>query len=89
MELYVDKSYQIIGKVESINYGAHFCNTTVLTMDGQHINLKLEVDQMEEISMGKVYQFDAIAVVRVEDDLILKTTAIEKKIGRASCRERV
>jgi 3'-5' exoribonuclease len=77
MELNMNKNYTIIGKVESINYGAHFCNTTVLTMEGEHINLKLEFEQMELISMGKVYQFEAIAVVKIEDELVLKTVDIK------------
>lgn len=77
MELNMNKNYTILGKVESINYGAHFCNTTVLTMDGEHINLKLEFEQMELISMGKVYQFEAIAVVKIDDELILKTVNIK------------
>ncbi|MFA6377302.1 MAG: metal-dependent phosphohydrolase [Acholeplasmataceae bacterium] len=77
MELNMNKNYTILGKVESINYGAHFCNTTVLTMDGEHINLKLEFEQMELISMGKVYQFEAIAVVKIDDELILKTINIK------------
>lgn len=76
MELNINKEYKIIGKVESINYGAHFCNTTILTMDGEHINLKLEFEQMELLSMGKVYLFEAIAVVKIEDELVLKTTNI-------------
>ncbi len=76
MELNINKDYKIIGKVESINYGAHFCNTTILTMDGEHINLKLEFEQMELLSMGKVYLFEAIAVVKIEDELVLKTTNI-------------
>ncbi|MBN2268876.1 MAG: HD domain-containing protein [Acholeplasmataceae bacterium] len=78
MELNINKDYKIIGKVESINYGAHFCNTTILTMDGEHINLKLEFEQMELLSMGKVYLFEAIAVVKIEDELVLKTTNITK-----------
>lgn len=78
MELNENKTYIIIGKVESINYGAHFCNTTILTIEGEHINLKLDFEQMEQLSMGKVYQFEALAVVKIEDELVLKTTGIKK-----------
>jgi 3'-5' exoribonuclease len=46
-------------------------------MDGEHINLKLEFEQMELISMGKVYQFEAVAVVKLEDELVLKTIHIK------------
>ncbi len=76
MELNLNQIYQIIGKVESINHGVHFCNTTVLTMDSEHINLKLDVEQLNHLSLGKVYQFEALAVVKIEDELVLKCKAI-------------
>ena len=76
MNLNENQTYEIIGKVESINHGAHFCNTTVLTEQGEHINLKLEVEQLDELSMGKLYQFGAKAIIRTEDELVLKCTSI-------------
>lgn len=76
MELNVNQTYQIVAKVESINSGAHFCNTTVMTTEGEHINLKLEFEQLSELQMGKVYQFEALAVVKIEDELVLKCTKI-------------
>lgn len=76
MELYPNETYQMIGKVESINQGVHFCNTTIRTEDGEHINLKLDFDQLPLIAMGKVYQFEAQAVYKSEDDLILKCLSI-------------
>ncbi|MDO9628376.1 MAG: metal-dependent phosphohydrolase [Acholeplasmataceae bacterium] len=72
MELNVNVTYKIIGKVESINHGAHFCNTTVLTIESEHINLKLDFEQLPLLSMGKVYEFQAQAIVKIEDELILK-----------------
>lgn len=76
MELNLDQLYVIIGKVESINSGVHFCNTTILTLEGEHINLKLDFDQLPFISMGKVYEFQAKAIVKIEEELVLKTVAI-------------
>jgi 3'-5' exoribonuclease len=76
MELNKNQNYTIVGKVESINSGAHFCNTTVLTIENEHINLKLEFAQLDELSMGKLYQFEAKAIVKVEDELILKCLKI-------------
>lgn len=78
MELSVNQTYEMIAKVESINQGVHFCNTTVLNLKGEHINLKLDFDQLPHIAMGKIYQFKAQAIVRVEDELILKTLEIRK-----------
>lgn len=77
MELNENQVYQLIAKVESINSGAHFCNTTIYTTDGEHINLKLDFEQLPFLAMGKVYQFEAKAIVKIEDELILKCTKIE------------
>jgi len=78
MELNVNQTYEVIAKVESINHGVHFCNTTVLTLDGEHINLKLDFEQLRLIALGKIYQFRAQAIVKLEDELILKTLEIKK-----------
>ncbi|MDR4968202.1 MAG: hypothetical protein RG740_01150, partial [Acholeplasmataceae bacterium] len=67
MELNVNEKYTVVAKVESINHGVHFCNTTVLTQEGEHINLKLEFEQLDQLAMGKVYQFEAQAIVKIED----------------------
>ncbi len=76
MELNVNQTYMIIAKVESINTGAHFSNTTVMTTQGEHINLKLDFEQLPLLQMGKVYQFKALAVVKIEDELVLKCLEI-------------
>lgn len=76
MELLENQNYTVVGKVESINHGAHFCNTTILTMDNEHINLKLDFDQMHKLALGKVYQFKATAIIKIEDELVLKCTEI-------------
>jgi 3'-5' exoribonuclease len=78
MELNENQTYKIVAKVESINSGAHFSNTTVMTTDGEHINLKLDFEQLGQLSMGKVYQFEALAIVKLEDELVLKCTKITK-----------
>jgi 3'-5' exoribonuclease len=77
MELTLNQTYMLTGKVESINQGAHFCNTTVLTTDGEHLNLKLEFNQLESLRLGKVYRFEALAVPKNEDDLVLKCVAFD------------
>ena len=76
MELSVNQTYTVVAKVESINQGVHFCNTTVMTTDGEHINLKLDFDQLPYLGMGKVYQFKAMAIVKIEDELVLKCVDI-------------
>lgn len=76
MELNVNQTYKIVAKVESLNHGVHFCNTTILTTNGEHINIKLDFDQLPLLSMGKVYQFEAQAIVKIEDELVLKCLSI-------------
>lgn len=77
MELNENQVYKILAKVESINTGVHFCNTTILTTEGEHINLKLDFDQLPFLAMGKVYQFEAKAIIKLDDELILKCLSIE------------
>ncbi len=77
MDLNENKIYKIIGKVESINSGAHFCNTTVVTKDNEHINIKLDFDQLSDVMMGKIYEFTALAVVKLEDELVLKLKSLK------------
>jgi len=77
MNLLENKTYQIIGKVESINTGAHFSNTTIVTVEQEHINIKLNDEQVPLIKLGQVYAFTAVAVVRYEDDLVLRLDRID------------
>ena len=77
MTLQENQTYEIIGKIESINQGAHFCNTTVLTKNGEHINIKLDFDQLDLIEMGKLFQFSSQAVTKEEDVLVLKCLEIK------------
>lgn len=71
MNLIENKIYKIIGKVENINSGPHFSNTTVLTKDGEHINIKFDLELLPEIKMGKIFQFEVQAALKLEDELIL------------------
>lgn len=77
LNLHENKTYKIIGKVESINSGAHFCNTTIMTKDNEHINIKLDFEQLSEITTGNVYEFTALAVVKLEDELVLKLKSLK------------
>jgi len=77
LNLHENKIYKIIGKVESINSGAHFCNTTIMTKDNEHINIKLDFEQLSEITLGNVYEFTALAVVKLEDELVLKLKSLK------------
>ncbi len=76
MELNQNEIYSMIAKVENINQGVHFCNTTVRTEKGEHVNLKLDFDQLPFVIMGKVFKFEAQAIVKIEDELILKCLSI-------------
>jgi 3'-5' exoribonuclease len=77
MDLKENEVYKIIGKVENINTGAHFSNTTVLKQDGEHVNIKLEFEQLKDIKMGKIYEFEALSVLKLEDELILKLQSLK------------
>ncbi len=76
MELKLNEEYKLIGKVDNINQGVHFCNTTIKLETGGYVNLKLEFEQLPLITTGKVYQFEAQAITKVEDELVLKCLSI-------------
>ncbi len=72
MNLTENEIYEYLGKVENVNKGIHFANATIVTEDGEHINIKLDFDQVAVIGQGKIYQFKAKAVMKLEDELVLK-----------------
>ena len=72
MELKLNEVYKLIGKVDNINQGVHFCNTTIKLQTGEFVNLKLEFSHLPMIATGKVFQFEAQAITKVEDELVLK-----------------
>ncbi|WP_051614312.1 HD domain-containing protein [Acholeplasma equifetale] len=49
---------KIIGKIESINKGAHFSNTTIILEDKTRANIKLDLVDEKDLQIGKVYVFD-------------------------------
>jgi 3'-5' exoribonuclease len=77
MQLLENEIYKMIGKVESINTGAHFANTTIVTEENEHINIKLDFEQLADIKSGKIYEFTALAVVKIEDELILRLKSLK------------
>lgn len=46
-----------IGKVESINKGPHFLNTSIILENKEHVNIKLDFGQEALIQVGIVYAF--------------------------------
>lgn len=76
MNLTEHERYLIIGKVENVNSGAHFCNITIATKE-EHLNLKLDFEQLASITVGQIYEFEALAVTKVEDELILRLVSFK------------
>ena len=48
-----------------------------MTKDNEHINIKLDFEQLSEITLGNVYEFTALAVVKLEDELVLKLKSLK------------
>ncbi len=78
MELIENKLFEIIAKIENINSGEAFWNTSVKSIDDETMNIKLDAEQFLKIEMGKVYQFQTQAIVKAEDELVLKCLSVEK-----------
>lgn len=81
----LDKKSVFIGKVESLNQGANFCNTTVALENKTHVNVKLELEALKELQIGKIYQFEVIGVKK-DEDVVLKNLSfipIEQALSKA------
>lgn len=49
----------IVGKIDAINQGLSFYNTTVFDIDGKVVNIKLR-PQIDQVTMGQIYQFKVV-----------------------------
>jgi 3'-5' exoribonuclease len=69
----------VIGKVESINKGSNYCNTSIILEDKSRFNVKLEMDDDSKLTIGKVYVFEVESYLKEEVTLYkaTKITAIE------------
>lgn len=56
----------IIGKVESINKGSNYCNTSIILEDKTHFNVKLEMTDDAKLTVGKIYAFEVESFQREE-----------------------
>lgn len=72
----------LIGKVESVNVGEHFCNTTIVNEHKKSINIKLEKSEIGNILLGKAYVFDVYMENRNEKDVYvyIESNLIEDKL---------
>lgn len=55
---------QIIGKVESINKGANYCNASLVLENKTHFNVKLTQGDDQMLQVGKVYVFELDSFLR-------------------------
>ncbi|CCV64803.1 conserved hypothetical protein, similar to metal-dependent phosphohydrolase (HD domain protein) [Alteracholeplasma palmae J233] len=70
MEKIAGKNYTVIGKVEGINKGTNFYNTTIGTEEGLHLNVKLDNNEVG-LQIGKVYQFKVVGVQKDEEVILV------------------
>ena len=64
---------EYIGIVESFNQGEGFSNVTIKLENGESINLKATLEQMEELSVGSLYIFNATTrVYHEKEQLVLE-----------------
>src|SRR5690606_6207923 len=57
---------KIIGKIESINKGPNYCNTTIILEDKKHLNIKLDLGQDALLQLGKIFQFEIESYLKEE-----------------------
>ena len=51
-----DKQIKIIGKVDAVNQGLTYYNTTIFDLEGKAINIKLRED-IDKVITGQIYEF--------------------------------
>lgn len=78
MKFELGKEYIIKGKVDAINRGLTFYNTTVFNEDKVAINIKLNDD--DKVVMGQIYEFKVLTESKEErpEDLVLVAKEINK-----------
>ena len=65
---------EYIGVVESFNHGEGFSNVTIKLENSESINLKATVEQMEGLSVGELFIFDASTrIYHEKEQLVLES----------------
>ena len=74
-----NETLKIIGKVDAVNQGATFYNTTIFDQDRKTLNIKLR-EGIDKVTMGQIYQFIVTTEPneRREDELILVACEIKE-----------
>lgn len=78
MKYELGKEYLITGKVDAINRGLNFYNTTIFDINKSTINIKL--NDNDEVVMGQIYQFKVLVEQKEDrvDDYFLVAKSIVK-----------
>lgn len=72
MTLKLNDTLTFIGKVDNINLGPNFINTNVILEDLKSKNIKLDRVSIDDLYVGKLYQFEAVVESKNETDLFLQ-----------------
>lgn len=75
---------KIIGKIESINQGAHFCNVTINDEHRKAINIKLEPEDVPNLTIGKAYLFNVVEKMKEEKEILeyVSSSLIEESLSK-------
>lgn len=52
----IKDTFKIIGKVDAINQGLNFYNTTIFDVEKKAVNIKLR-ENIDQVTIGQLYQF--------------------------------
>lgn len=69
MALKLHDTHTFIGKVDNINKGKHFLNTTIILEDDKTVNIKLDDIPIEVLYVGKLYEFNVVVESKNDSDL--------------------
>lgn len=73
------ETLKIVGKVDAVNQGLTYYNTTIFDLDKKAVNIKLR-EGVDSVTVGQIYQFTVLKELREdrEGEYNLNCTKIEK-----------
>lgn len=62
---------KIMAKIDGVNQGPHFCNITVSDQNNKVLNIKLEKEQLKQLTIGKAYVFLVQKELKDEKEILI------------------
>lgn len=80
---------RIIAKIESVNQGQHFSNITVVDHEKRALNIKLSLEDLNDLVVGRAYVFETETFFKEEKEMLkfIKADLIEEVLNENELNE--